>query len=142
MGAITDGLLTALTKITGPRAYVDVSSVPEHQWDMDRRLKNWAAACRGGDKRTGAAAPMFMFYRSSEAKREYGAETSVPVDRSDAIAVGKGISFLPEKHRKAIDWFYLHPRNPSGKARELGLTLQGLSEHVVEGRQILINRGV
>ena len=126
----------------GPRAYVDLSSVPEHQWDMDRRLKNWAAACRGGDKQSGKAAPMFMFYKSTDAKREYGTETSVPVDRSDAVKVGKGVSFLPEKHRMAIDWFYLHPRNPLKKAGELGLTLQGLADHVIEGRQFMINRGV
>jgi hypothetical protein len=125
-----------------PRQYVDLSSVPEHQWDMDRRLKNWAAGCRGGDKQSGKASPMFMFYRSSEAKRAYGEETSVPVNRLDAMAIAKAVYRLPEKHRRSIDWFYLHPRNPMGKARELGLTMQALSDHVVEARQMMINWGV
>jgi len=144
MSAYAATEFAAMTEITRreSRAYVDVNSVPEHQWDIDRRLKNWARACRGGDKQSGKAAPMFMLYRSGDAKRAYGEETSVPVDRSDAVQVGKGVSFLPEKHRKALDWFYVHPRNPMGKARELGLTLQALSDHVVDARDMLINRGV
>lgn len=109
---------------------------------MDRRLKNWALACRGGDKRTGTAAPMFMFYRSGDGKREYGAPTSVPVDRQDAAKVQSGIYMLPEKERAAIQWFYVHPKNAPAKARELGVNLEGLAKMVVEARQILINRGV
>lgn len=124
------------------RTFVDLSSVPEHQWDMDRRLRNWAASCRGGDKQSGKSAPIFGLFRSGDARRAYGEETTVPVDRSDAVRVSKGVIALPGKHRSAIDWYYLHPRNPMKKASELGLTLQGLSEHVIQARQMLINKGV
>jgi hypothetical protein len=122
--------------------HVDFSAIPEHQADMDRRLQNWAAAQRGGDKQSGKSAPIFALFKSSDARREYGTATAVPVDRSDAIRVSKGVLALPDKHRSAIDWYYLHPRNPMAKARELALTLQALAEHVTEGRDMLINRGV
>lgn len=123
-------------------AYVDFDRIQPSHWAMHDRLENWARASRGGDKQAGNAGPMFVLYRSSDARREYGAETAAPVDRSDAVIVGKGVSFLPDKHRQAIHWFYLHPRNPKNAASLLGVTMQGLADLVRDGRQMLINRGV
>lgn len=126
-----------------PRSFVDFATVPPSQWKMHDRLENWARASRGGDKQSGDAAPMFALYRSNiDRGRQYGAETVVPVDRSDAIKIAKGIAFLPDKHRRSLQWYYVHPRNPSAAARSLGLTLQGLAQMVIDARYMLINRGV
>jgi hypothetical protein len=124
------------------RAYVDFATVPEHQLAIDARLVNWANAMRGGDKQSGKAAPMFVLYRSSDARRVYGTETVVPVNRSDAVIIGKEVGFLPDKHRKAIHWCYVHPGSPARAAREIGVTHQRLAELVIDARDMLINRNV
>lgn len=125
-----------------PRKYVDLSSVPPSQWAMHDRLQNWALWSRGSPGRIAKASPMFNLYRSSEAKRAYGEETTVPIDHKDATRVAVGVTALPDKHRRAIHWCYLHPRDAMGQARELGVNLEGLSELIRHGRQMLINKGV
>jgi hypothetical protein len=122
---------------------VDFSHVEAGHWGMHQRLENWARWCRGTQRQIGTpGSPMFGLYRSSDARREYGAETRVPVDRNDAQRVAKGVVHLPDKHRRAIQWAYLHPRNPRGAAQALGVTLEGLRDLVRDGRQMLINLGV
>jgi hypothetical protein len=125
-----------------PRQYVDFSAVPPSQWKMHDRLENWGRASRGGDKQSGSAAPMFQLFRPSEARREYNAAISVPVDRSDAILIAKGVVALPDKHRRALQWYYIHPGNPAGAARNLAVTIERLAELVIAGRSMLVNRGV
>ena len=123
------------------RTFVDFASVPEHQWAIDKRLKNWALA--QNDRLHEKAAPMFVLYKSSDAKREYGAPTSVPADRSDAHVINTAMAFLPEKHRLALAWYYVkNGRNPIGKASELGFTPQGLADCVIDARQMLIVRKI
>lgn len=140
------GNLTMMAPVSGhrePKRYVDFAAVPPSQWSMHDRLENWARWCRGRQGQSGGAGqPMFSLYRSSEARREYGEETSVPVDPIDAQAVAKGVAALPDKHRRALHWNYLHPRNPGGQARELGVSLEGLAQLVKDGRQMLVNRKV
>lgn len=120
------------------REYVDLESVPPSQWGIHDRLTNWARWCRGSEKQSGSTgSPMFDLYRSSEAKRSYGEETSVPVDKDDAIRVAKAVGHLPPQKRAAIHWHYLHPRNPTAKARELGTDLVGLAQLVRDARTIL-----
>lgn len=127
-----------------PREFVDFASVPEHQWPMHDRLENWARAQRGGDKQSGSAAPIFKLHKSDEwHSREYGAETALSVDRSDAVLVAKGVIALPEKHRAALQWYYIrHGSNPMGKRAELGVTLRDLAQLVIDARQMLINRRI
>jgi DNA-directed RNA polymerase specialized sigma24 family protein len=142
MGAIAMDWMAMMGR-DKPRPYVDFAAVPVSQWKMHDRLENWARWARGSQRQNGTAgSPMFDLYRSSEAKRTYGEETSVPIDKMDAQAVAKGVSALPDKHRRAIQWHYLHPRNPTGQAREMGVSLQGLADLVGAGRQMLVNRGV
>lgn len=125
------------------RPSVDFATVPVSQWRIHDRLENWARWARGMQRQVGeAGSPMFNLYRSSEAKRAYGEETSVPVDAMDAQAMAKGVAALPDKHRRALHWNYLHPRNPVGAARELGVSMQGLADLVRWGRVMLINRQV
>jgi DNA-directed RNA polymerase specialized sigma24 family protein len=124
------------------KQYVDFSSVPPSHWPIHDRLENWARWCRGSQRQTGSAgSPMFSLYRSTDAKRVYGEETAVPIDRMDATRIAKAVAVLPDKHRRALNWCYLHPRNPGGMARELGVQLEGLAHLVRDGRQMLINRG-
>lgn len=125
------------------QTYVDFSTVPPEQMQMHARLENWALSLYERKKSNTSAG--FELYVSSDARslerREYGAATSVPVDTRDAHVIAVAIGFLPEKHRRAIDWFYAKKgKNPVGMARDLGFTRQGLADCVIEARQMLINR--
>jgi hypothetical protein len=126
------------------RTPVDFASVPPSQWAMHDRLLNWAKWARGSarfDRMPGS--PMFNLYRSSNARREYGVtETSVPIDHKDATRIQVGVTALPDKHRRAIHWSYLHPKKASDMARELGLSLEGMAQIIKDARQFLINRKV
>ena len=126
------------------RQYVDFASVPPSQWRMHDRLENWARWCRGASgeaARIGKAAPMFAMYRSTDARRAYGDDTSVPIDKMDAQAIHKAVAALPDKHRRALQWNYLNSRAPAEAARQLGLSLAGLAQMVGDARQMLVNRG-
>jgi DNA-directed RNA polymerase specialized sigma24 family protein len=125
------------------RRYVDFAAVPPSQWAIHDRLENWARWCRGRPGRDNApASPMFALYRSTDAKRAYGDETTVPIDKLDAAVIAKAVAVLPDKNRRALHWSYVHPFRPSAMARELGVGLDGLAHLVRDGRQMLINRGV
>ena len=84
---------------------------------------------------------MFRLYRPDNYER---GPISTPVDGTDAQRIHKGMSHpsFPQKHRIALNWFYVRPVNPGKVARELGLSLEGLSEYVNEGRTMLVNRRV
>lgn len=127
-----------------PRQYVDFNKVPPSQWKMHDRLLDWARASRGGDKQSGACAPMFSSYRSNNARdREYGAATVVPVNRPDAELLNAGVAALPDQHRKAIHWYYVHRGSrPKAQADSQGVTMEKLAELVIEGRYGLIDMGV
>lgn len=124
-----------------PRPFVDFAAVPVSQWNMHDRLTNWARWARGGSgesARMEAATPMFRLYRSSEAKRAYGEETSVPVDKGDAIRVAKAVGHLPPQKRSAIHWYYLQGgKNPAGCARDMGVELHRLAQLVLDARVML-----
>lgn len=123
------------------RQYVDFSSVQPSHWKMHDRLTNWARWCNSRGAQAVAAG--FGLHKSDEyTDREYGSETVIEVDKDDAVRIQKAIPQLPDKHRRAIAWCYVKPVKQSEKARELGLSLQGLADMVQAGRQMLINRGV
>lgn len=126
-----------------PRLRVDFASVPPSQWQIHDRLTNWARWCRGRQGQFGdAGSPMFELFKSDNWGRAYGEETSLPIDSMDAQRVAKGVYALPYKHRKAIHWCYIKPRDAMRKARELAVSLEGLAELVREARTMLVNRGV
>lgn len=118
----------------------DYSHVPPSQWKMHDRLENWARWARGRPGQD--CTPMFRLHRTdSWQDREYGALTVVPVDKDDAVKIAKAVAALPDKHRRAVQWQYLqNARSATAKARELGLSHQGLADMVQAGRQMLINR--
>lgn len=125
--------------------YVDFAAVPPSQWAMHDRLENWARWCRGASgesARISPPSPMFSGFRSSDARRVYGDETTVPIDKMDAQRVAKGVAALPEKHRRSLHWLYVHgAKQPTEAARQLGLSREGLRDVVRDARQMLVNRG-
>lgn len=143
MGAMAVDLcaLAAITEGPARRPLVDFASVPPSQWALHDRLENWARWARGGSgesARMESATPMFRLFQSSEAKRTYGEATTVPVDRDDAMKLAKAIGHLPMQKRKAIHWYYLAPRDPAGKAGELGIEVQRLADLVKDARAMLL----
>jgi len=126
------------------REMVDFSHVPPSQWKMHDRLVNWGRWSHGitGERQRMLHSPMFNLYKSSDARREYGALTVLAIDHMDATKIQVGVTALPDKHRRALAWNYLYPRNPTGQARELGVSLPGLADLILRARLMLINRGV
>lgn len=119
---------------------VNFDIVDEAHEAIHKRLDNWARWQHGGGG-SGGVAPMFRLYRPDNYER---GPISMPVDGTDAQRIQKGVSHpsFPQKHRVALNWFYVRPVNPVKIARKLGLSLEGLAEYVREGRIMLINRKV
>ena len=46
----------------------------------------------------------------------------------------------PVKHRAAINWCYVAPVNPRRACQDIGVSMQGLSDLLTDGRQMLVNR--
>ena len=133
--------MTGLRERREPRAYVDFASVPVSQWKMHDRLENWGKWCHGSQKQTGTGSPMFNLYQSGESqRRRYGEEVAIPVDKDDALKIHFAIVHpnFPDHQRRALQWSYLRPRDPAGKAKELGVDLNGLKQLVEAGRATLI----
>ena len=114
---------------------VDFNVIEKKHEEIHRRLENWAAWCKGGEEVI-AASPMFRLYRPDN----YGREASAPtVDGTDAQRIAKAMVQLPIKHRVAVNWFYVKPVSPLKTCKTLGLSMEGLADHVRDGRQMLIN---
>ena len=120
------------------RDTVDFTTVPEHQWAMDARLENWARSLFGGAG--SGASPMFRLYRSSDVHAQ--AHVSMPYDSHDAIKIAKGVRELPDKHRAAVNWFYVTTGAPGRACKAIGCTMADLAQYAIDGRQMLINRKV
>ena len=67
---------------------------------------------------------------------------AVSVDIADASKVASAVQGLPEKHRHALNWLYVHPGSPRRICEALGVSAYGLFDLLVSGRQMLINRGM
>lgn len=123
------------------REFVDFSHVPVAQADMHDRLLNWGRAVRSNS--CAAASPMFRLYRSADHWDDADPkQAAMPVDQHDAITIAKAVQALPEPHMLALDWYYLTKGEPMAGRRMLACTAAGLCRYVIDGRQMLINRGV
>ena len=120
------------------RASVDFFYVEPKHDAIHARLENWAKSCTGWSKPKVAAG--FSMASSSNARGEEVAAIATPVDRIDAMQVGKAVIALPDRHRRAIQWSYVQRTNPRRAAQSLAVSLQGLADLVRDGRQMLINR--
>ena len=117
---------------------VDYNHVkPEHE-AVHERLTNWARWVRVRPQGW-QTAPMFRMYQS-RARQWEAPVIQNPVDTLDAVVVEKAVSALPEKHRDAIRWWYVHAGNPVAMARALAVSKQGLADLVDAGRTMLQNK--
>lgn len=120
------------------RVSVDFHTVEPAHAAIHERLENWARWCYGNGGRS--VAPMFRLYRSTD---QWVAPPSMGiVDSLDAQRVQKGVSGLPEGHRKAVSWCYVIRCSPKRIARDLAVSMDGLALLIRDGRSMLVNRGV
>ena len=117
---------------------VDYNHVPERHTAIHARLENWARWVRVRPHGW-QTAPMFRMYQS-RARQWEAPVIQNPVDTLDAVLMEKAVSALPEKHRAAIRWSYVHAGNPVAMARALAVSKQGLADLVGDGRTMLQNR--
>ena len=117
---------------------VDYNYVHERHADIHARLENWRrwviVRPHGWQ-----VAPMFRLYQSKSRQWEAPVIPN-PVDTLDAVLMEKAVSALPEKHRAAVRWSYVHCGNPVAMARALAVSKQGLADLVDAGRTMLTNR--
>ena len=117
---------------------VDYSHVKPELEAVHERLSNWARWVRVRPQGW-QTAPMFRMYQS-RARQWEAPVIQNPVDTLDAVLMEKAVSALPEKHRAAVRWSYVHCGNPLAMARTLAVSKQGLADLVDAGRTMLKNR--
>lgn len=113
---------------------VDFTKVhPEHEAIHDRLL-NWARWCRGS--RGQNVHPMFRQYRN-----DYWEPSPAPSCSNvlDAVEVQKIMKDLPERHRIALQWFYVVKCGPRRICMALGESTSGLETLVHNGRAMAKN---
>ena len=117
---------------------VDYNYVQDRHQVIHERLENWRrwVMVRPHGWQT---APMFRMYQS-KARQWHAPVIQTPVDTLDAVLVEKAVAALPEKHRAAVRWSYVHCGNPVAMARTLAVSKQGLADLVDAGRTMLNNR--
>ena len=117
---------------------VDYNYVQDRHQVIHERLENWRrwVIVRPNGWQT---APMFRMYQS-KARQWHAPVIQTPVDTLDAVLVEKAVAALPEKHRAAVRWSYVHCGNPVAMARALAVSKQGLADLVGDGRTMLQNR--
>ena len=116
---------------------IDYSHVAAHHEAIHARLVNWARWVRVRPNGW-CTHPMFKNFRASK-QWEASPHISTPVDTIDAALIEKAVYALPDKHRDAIRWWYVHAGNPVAMARRLGVSKQGLADLVCVGRTMLKN---
>lgn len=121
------------------KAFVDFNHVEEKHKDIHDRLVNWARWCRATSGGRGVH-PMFKWCKSPQ--HWEAVDLPPQVDPLDAVKLEKAVAQLPEKHRFAVRWCYVHGDSPKRACQQVGESREGLYELIREGRQMLINRGV
>jgi hypothetical protein len=104
------------------------------------RLLNWARWCNGG-RGSSSGQPMFRQYRSGY--RESAEQVFIPIDGLDAVKMEKQVIFLPEKHRIAVQWFYVYSHRGLSMwkvLRFMGVQRDTLVTLVHDGRSMVKNR--
>lgn len=117
---------------------IDFDAVSPAHRDIDARLRNWARWVKGGNGGRDVH-PMFRQYRPDNWEREVSAHE--PVDALRAADMQKAVGKLPEKNRHALGWVYVIGGSPRQQAQKLAVSMAGLYGLIVDGRQMLINRG-
>lgn len=110
---------------------------PEHR-EIDKRLVNWGRSqySGGGGGHTG----MWRWVKPSQPWD--AVVTAVPVDRHDAMLIGKGIAHLPTPHALSLSWCYARKTSPKEGAKLLRTNMEGLFRFISDARTMLVNRKV
>lgn len=125
-----------LMKVKTPA--IDFFHVELAHREIDQRLVNWGKFCfsSGGS----GLNPMFRWVKPSQ---QWDAiDMVVPIDRSDAIKIAKGVAALPEPHALALNWCYVYKTSPKKGCQMVKTSMQGLERLIRDGRTMLINRKV
>jgi DNA-directed RNA polymerase specialized sigma24 family protein len=120
------------------RETVDYCHVqPQHE-AIHERLVNWARWVKVRPQ----GWPTHPMWRKALTSKQWDASPHIPnpVNTLDAVEMEKTVSTLPEKHRAAVRWSYVHAGNPVAMARTLGVSKQGLADLVEAARSMLNNR--
>jgi hypothetical protein len=117
----------------------DFNHIPARHDAINLRLEEWSRWVRCKPQ-AWAMQPMFRLYRAPK-QWESDLQIRIEIDTLAAHEIERAVSFLPDKHRTALRWFYVHSHVPvNGVRRELGVTRDGLGQLINDGRSMLINR--
>ena len=124
------------------REAIDFHLVPERQAAIHERLRvNWRAYCHGGTKVEVSA--MFRDYRAPKDAVYNPPEAKSQADTIDGGKLHRAIvDGLPPKHCMALQWYYIQEGSPFQARKRIGVTLDELGRLVIDGRDMLRNRGV
>jgi hypothetical protein len=122
------------------RDLVDFFLIEDRHLAIHIRLENWA---RYVDSRGihWNQAPIWKLGKSN-GRQWHQPELRTPVDTLDGHALEVAVRALPEPHRDALRWQYVHRSSPSKARRLLGVTNEGLMRLVRDARSMLTNRRV
>ena len=117
---------------------VDYFLVRDEHLSVHARLEAWARWVKvrpfGWQ-----VSPMFK-QAQSNSRQWHAPEPTVDHNIPEVVEMEKAVSLLPVKERDALRWCYVKPTHPRAMARELGVSLDGLSELVHRGRTMVKNR--
>ncbi|MFA5900479.1 MAG: hypothetical protein WC829_15375 [Hyphomicrobium sp.] len=117
----------------------DFSRIAPRHEAIDQRLTEWARWVKV-TPRMMAMQPMFRYARSNARQWEIDPPIHIEINTIAAHEVEKAVAALPEKHRTATRWYYVHPFIPVHVVRrELGLTKDALGKMIEDSRDILKN---
>jgi hypothetical protein len=117
----------------------DFNHIPARHDAINLRLEEWNRWVKVRPQRWGVM-PMFRLYK---APKQYESDLYVPIaiNTLDAAEIERAVSFLPDNHRTALRWFYVHSYVPvNAVRRELGVTRDGLGQLINDARDMLKNR--
>lgn len=116
----------------------DFSRIDAKHDAINLRLEEWARWVRVRPQ-PWKMQPMFRLYKAPPQWEPR--EIHIEPNTIECMEMEKAVYWLPEKHRTAIRWNYVYPNiHPGVIQRKLAVTIDGLSQLVNDGRDMLKNR--
>jgi hypothetical protein len=123
------------------REAIDFHLVPERQAAIHERLRvNWRAYCHGGTRHE--SAPMWRWHQPERGLIYNPPEPKQYADTLDGAKLNRAVVLLPGKHMMALQWYYIQEGSPFQARKRIGVTLDELGRLVIDGRDMLRNRGI
>lgn len=131
------------------REPIDFHAVSVAHEQIHQRLEDWAKWCKPPPRSD--ISPMFRQCRSNEAAvdeegvRQSSVVRSINVLECRAIEDAvrdMDVNTETKKPARALRWAYVTRRSPVMACRSIGCTIVELAQHVEQGRQELIDRGL